>query len=125
MNPWCTRRELVPSKAPPAYDGTLNQINMGSMIVTSNRNIASWGGIFSDPVMAAAIMDRFLFRPPCLPSTQARTGCGLTGSVCRCSERAWAVSLRAQWTDRHDRRPDRKPPSAPELDHHPVDERGS
>lgn len=34
----------------------------GSMIVTTNRNIASWGEIFSDSMMAAAILDRFLFR---------------------------------------------------------------
>jgi DNA replication protein DnaC len=30
--------------------------------VTTNRNIASWGEIFSDPMMAAAILDRFLYR---------------------------------------------------------------
>jgi DNA replication protein DnaC len=34
----------------------------GAMIVTSNRSIASWGEIFSDSMMAAAILDRFLFR---------------------------------------------------------------
>ncbi len=34
----------------------------GSIIVTSNRSIASWGEIFSDSMMAAAILDRFLFR---------------------------------------------------------------
>ena len=34
----------------------------GSMIVTISRNIASWGEIFSDPMMAAAILDRFLYR---------------------------------------------------------------
>jgi len=34
----------------------------GAMIVTSNRNIASWGEIFSDSMMAAAILDRFLYR---------------------------------------------------------------
>jgi DNA replication protein DnaC len=32
------------------------------MIVTTNRSIASWGEIFSDHMMAAAILDRFLFR---------------------------------------------------------------
>jgi len=34
----------------------------GSMIVTTNRSIASWGEIFSDQMMAAAILDRFLHR---------------------------------------------------------------
>ncbi len=34
----------------------------GSMIVTTNRSIASWGEIFSDSMMAAAILDRFLYR---------------------------------------------------------------
>jgi DNA replication protein DnaC len=34
----------------------------GSMIVTTNRSIASWGEIFTDSMMAAAILDRFLFR---------------------------------------------------------------
>jgi hypothetical protein len=32
------------------------------MIVTTNRSIASWGEIFSDQMMAAAILDRFLYR---------------------------------------------------------------
>lgn len=39
----------------------------GSMIVTTNRNIASWGEIFSDSMMAAAILDRFLYRATLLP----------------------------------------------------------
>ncbi len=33
-----------------------------SIIVTTNRNIASWGEIFSDSMRAAAILDRFLYR---------------------------------------------------------------
>jgi DNA replication protein DnaC len=41
----------------------------GSMIVTTNRSIASWGEIFSDSMMAAAILDRFLFRATLLPIT--------------------------------------------------------
>jgi DNA replication protein DnaC len=32
------------------------------MIVTTNRSIASGGEIFSDQMMAAAILDRFLYR---------------------------------------------------------------
>ncbi len=34
----------------------------GSIIVTTNRGIASWGEIFEDAMMAAAILDRFLHR---------------------------------------------------------------
>jgi len=34
----------------------------GSMIATTNRGIASWGEIFDDSMMAAAILDRFLYR---------------------------------------------------------------
>ncbi|MGH2545437.1 MAG: IS21-like element helper ATPase IstB [Actinomycetota bacterium] len=34
----------------------------GSIIVTTNRGIASWGEIFDDSMMAAAILDRFLYR---------------------------------------------------------------
>jgi hypothetical protein len=32
------------------------------MIVTTNRSVASWGEIFTDSMMAAANLDRFLFR---------------------------------------------------------------
>lgn len=41
----------------------------GSMIVTTNRSIASWGEVFSDSMMAAAILDRFLFRATLLAIT--------------------------------------------------------
>ena len=51
------------------------------MIVTTNRSIASWGEIFTDAMMAAAILDRFLFRATLLASTATPTGCGPTGSA--------------------------------------------
>ncbi len=41
----------------------------GSIIVTTNRSIASWGEIFSDSMMAAAILDRFLYRATLLSIT--------------------------------------------------------
>ncbi len=41
----------------------------GSMIVTTNRSIASWGEIFDDQMMAAAILDRFLFKATLLAIT--------------------------------------------------------
>jgi DNA replication protein DnaC len=30
------------------------------MLVTSNRSVAEWGGVFSDAVVATAILDRLL-----------------------------------------------------------------
>jgi hypothetical protein len=32
----------------------------GSMLVTSNRSVAEWGGVFGDAVVATAILDRLL-----------------------------------------------------------------
>ncbi|WP_337786144.1 ATP-binding protein [Ramlibacter lithotrophicus] len=32
----------------------------GSMLVTSNRSVSEWGGVFGDPVVATAILDRLL-----------------------------------------------------------------
>jgi DNA replication protein DnaC len=32
----------------------------GSMLVTSNRAVGEWGGVFGDPVVATAILDRLL-----------------------------------------------------------------
>lgn len=32
----------------------------GSMLVTSNRGVAEWGGVFGDPVVATAILDRLM-----------------------------------------------------------------
>ena len=34
----------------------------GSIILTTNRNVASWGDIFSDSTIAAAMLDRLLHR---------------------------------------------------------------
>src|SRR3546814_3472150 len=32
----------------------------GSMLVTSNRSVGEWGGVFGDAVVATAILDRLL-----------------------------------------------------------------
>jgi DNA replication protein DnaC len=32
----------------------------GSMIITSNKSFAEWGGVFGDDVLATAILDRLL-----------------------------------------------------------------
>jgi hypothetical protein len=34
----------------------------GSIILTTNRGIASWGQVFDDPMIAAAMLDRLLHR---------------------------------------------------------------
>ena len=34
----------------------------GSIILTTNRGIPSWGQIFDDPMIAAAMLDRLLHR---------------------------------------------------------------
>ena len=34
----------------------------GSIILTTNRGIASWGQIFDDPMVAAAMLDRLLHK---------------------------------------------------------------
>jgi DNA replication protein DnaC len=34
----------------------------GSVILTNNRGVASWGDIFSDTTIAAAMLDRLLHR---------------------------------------------------------------
>jgi DNA replication protein DnaC len=36
--------------------------NGSSTIVTTNRSLTSWGEVFGDPVVAAAILDRLLHR---------------------------------------------------------------
>jgi DNA replication protein DnaC len=32
----------------------------GSILITSNRSVGEWGGVFGDPVVATAILDRLL-----------------------------------------------------------------
>ena len=32
----------------------------GSLMITSNRSVGEWGGVFGDPVLATAILDRLL-----------------------------------------------------------------
>jgi DNA replication protein DnaC len=34
----------------------------GSIILTTNRSISSWGQILDDPIIAAAMLDRLLHR---------------------------------------------------------------
>ena len=32
----------------------------GSILLTSNQSLGAWGGVFGDPVIAGAILDRLL-----------------------------------------------------------------
>ena len=50
----------------------------GSIILTTNRGIASWGQIFDDPMIAAAMLDRLLHRSIVSGSTARATGCAPT-----------------------------------------------
>lgn len=53
----------LPEEAASAiFQVVSRRVEHGSIIVTTNRSIASWGEIFSDSMMAAAILDRFLYR---------------------------------------------------------------
>lgn len=50
----------------------------GSIILTTNRGIASWGEIFDDHTVAAAILDRLLHHAPSYRSTATATACAAT-----------------------------------------------
>ena len=50
----------------------------GSIILTTNRGIASWGEIFDDTTVATAILDRLLHRQSCSRSTATATACAPT-----------------------------------------------
>lgn len=45
----------------------------GAMLITSNRNVAEWGMVFVDTVVATAILDRLLHLM-CSPSAAIATG---------------------------------------------------
>ena len=49
-------------RTPPPCPGHLRRYQKGSIILTTNRNVASWGDIFSDTTIAAAMLDRLLHR---------------------------------------------------------------
>jgi hypothetical protein len=41
----------------------------GSIVLTTNRGIASWGEIFGEPTVVAAILDRLLHHASAFPRT--------------------------------------------------------
>ena len=38
----------------------MRRYEKGAMLVTSNRAVGEWGAVFSDPIVATAILDRLL-----------------------------------------------------------------
>ena len=60
-----------------------------STVLTTNLGVASWGKIFDDPMVAAAMLDRLLHRSSCSTSTARATGCGPTGPGPRSYARGW------------------------------------
>jgi hypothetical protein len=59
----------------------------GSVILTTDLGIASWGRIFDDPSVAAAMLDRLLHRSVVFNIDGTATGCGPTRRGPRSSER--------------------------------------
>ena len=53
----------MPAEDAAALFGVISRrYQKGSIILTTNRNVASWGDIFSDTTIAAAMLDRLLHR---------------------------------------------------------------
>jgi DNA replication protein DnaC len=51
---------LEPHAAHLFFQLVSRRYERGSLLVTSNRGVGEWGGVFGDPVVAAAILDRLL-----------------------------------------------------------------
>jgi DNA replication protein DnaC len=49
-----------PSAAHLFYQLVARRYERGAMLITSNRSVGEWGSVFSDPVVATAILDRLL-----------------------------------------------------------------
>ena len=51
---------LEPDAAHLFFQLVSRRYETGAILITSNRSIAEWGGVFGDPVVATAILDRLL-----------------------------------------------------------------
>jgi DNA replication protein DnaC len=51
---------LEPDAAHLFFQLVSRRYETGAMLITSNRSVAEWGAVFSDPVVATAILDRLL-----------------------------------------------------------------
>ena len=57
--------DICPCRAEDAaslFQVIFRRFQKGSIILTTNRSVASWGDIFSDTTIAAAMLDRLLQR---------------------------------------------------------------
>lgn len=55
---------LEPDAAHLFFQLVSRRYETGAMLITSNRSVAEWGGVFGDPVVATAILDRLLHHSP-------------------------------------------------------------
>ena len=51
---------LEPDAAHLFFQLVSRRYETGAMLITSNRSVGEWGGVFADPVVATAILDRLL-----------------------------------------------------------------
>ena len=53
-------KKLTPNNVDDFYEIISKRYENGSIIITSNKAFDEWGRIFYDPVLATAILDRFI-----------------------------------------------------------------
>ena len=51
---------LEPDAAHLFFQLVSRRYETGAMLITSNRSVGEWGGVFGDPIVATAILDRLL-----------------------------------------------------------------
>ena len=87
----------------------LQRYTKGSIILTSNRGLASWGaGLRDDSVVAAAMLDRLLHRATVVSIDGECTGCGPTGPTSTRSARP-STPERRETSSPSDRAPLQRP----------------
>jgi DNA replication protein DnaC len=81
----------LPAEAAAALFQVVSQRYLkGSIALTTNLGIASWGKVFNDdPMIAGAMLDRLLHRSVVPTSTATATGCAATGPGPRPAGRRW------------------------------------
>lgn len=66
-------RKLSVKEAEIFYELTDERLGVGSLIVTSNRPLQDWIGVFPDPVIGGAILDRIASNAHKLVTTKAKS----------------------------------------------------
>jgi hypothetical protein len=56
---------LEPDAAHLFFQLVSRRYEAGAMLITSNRSVAEWGTLFTDPVVATAILDRLRTTATC------------------------------------------------------------